>query len=79
MIRYAIISADLKEAMLKFCMEQSACVGFEEVKRLVDSAFTTFNRIPEKWFKVTPVFSYLLYMRGNYVYRVQLHLWKEYR
>lgn len=66
MIRYANISADLKEAMLKFCMEQSACVGFEEVKRLVDSAFTTFNRIPEKWFKVTPVFSYLLYMRGNY-------------
>lgn len=66
MIRYANISADLKEAMLKFCMEQSACVGFEEVKRLVDSAFTTFNKIPEKWFKVTPVFSYLLYMRGNY-------------
>lgn len=66
MIRYANISADLKEAMLKFCMEQSACVGFEEVKRLVDSAFTTFNKIPEKWFKVMPVFSYLLYMRGNY-------------
>lgn len=32
MIRYANISANLKEAMLKFCMEQSACVGFEEVK-----------------------------------------------
>lgn len=66
MIRYANISANLKEAMLKFCMEQSACVGFEEVKRLVDSAFTTFNRIPKKWFKVTPVYSYLLYVRGNY-------------
>lgn len=54
MIRYAIISADLKEAMLKFCMEQSACVGFEEVKRLVDSAFTTFNRIPENGLRLRP-------------------------
>lgn len=67
MIRYVNIADDLKEAMLKFCVEQSPYESVEDIKKLVDSAFSTFEKIPKKWFRITPVYRYIFYVGDNYI------------
>lgn len=67
MIRYVNIADDLKEAMLKFCVEQSPYESVGDIKKLVDSAFSTFSKIPESGFRITPVYRYAFYVGDDYI------------
>lgn len=63
MMRYATISKDMKEAMFRFCMEQGTANGrtsAEEVKKLVDTAFEIFNKIPYSGIIAVPIYRYTI-------------------
>ena len=48
-------------------IEQSPYESVEDIKKLVDSAFSIFEKIPKKWFRITPVYRYIFYVGDNYI------------
>lgn len=64
MIRFNKISTQIKEAMFKFCMEQSVMNGYSdkaETYAIVKSAFNVIDKIQGTSLPVEPVYRYIMY------------------